>query len=554
MNGSGGPAAFTNTFVYTNRLQVCRMAASSTGAVPTSCMNSWGNILDLSYDFHWGSSDNGNVYGITNYRDQSRNQSFTYDTLNRLISAQNSGTDCTAKVLQNKTKYWGNSYSYDAWGNLLGKSVTKCGAENLAVTADTHNWTHASGTDYHYDAAGNMTYDATTGHSYIFDPENRISGANGVTYSYDGDGNRVRKYTDLSAANGTLYWYMTPGIIAESDQAGTLKSEYVFFDGERVARKDFPATTVAYYFSDHLKTASVVTDAAGNVQAESDYYPWGGELQFVANDSNHYKFTGKERDTETGFDYFGARYYSNGLGRWVSADWSATPVPVPYADLGDPQSLNLYGYVRSIPITRADIDGHDGPGLKEIVEVTTADWALISAAGAGTAGATPLALAAPSAGGMVLAVAGPKLQALDNMGCLCPDNTMYMWSGHEGQAQTQDGNSQETEHTPDPAPASGGAMKGGGNIQENKVKGDAYRDEVADALKSSGKDVKTEVTKKTPFGPRRMDIEVKHNGKASGVETKTGNSRYRPSQRAKDNYLRKHGYPVNLVRKPKDKT
>jgi uncharacterized protein RhaS with RHS repeats len=56
---------------------------------------------------------------------------------------------------------------------------------------------------------------------------------------------------------------------------------------------------VFYYFSDHLKTASVITDAAGNIKAESDYYPWGGELQFANNDPNHYKFTGKERDSET---------------------------------------------------------------------------------------------------------------------------------------------------------------------------------------------------------------------------------------------------------------
>jgi len=94
------------------------------------------------------------------------------------------------------------------------------------------------------------------------------------------------------------------------------------------------------------------------IKAESDYYPWGGELQFVNNDSNHYRFTGKERDTETGLDYFGARYYSNGLGRWVSADWSPAPIPVPYADLGDPQSLNLYGYVRNTPVSRMDRDGH----------------------------------------------------------------------------------------------------------------------------------------------------------------------------------------------------
>ncbi|HWZ46195.1 MAG TPA: RHS repeat-associated core domain-containing protein, partial [Candidatus Saccharimonadales bacterium] len=103
---------------------------------------------------------------------------------------------------------------------------------------------------------------------------------------------------------------------------------------------------------------SVITDAAGKILNEADYYPWGGELQFVNGDSNHYKFTGKERDAETGLDYFGARYYSNGLGRFISSDWSSTPIPVPYADFRDPQSLNLYTYVRNIPTTNVDPDGH----------------------------------------------------------------------------------------------------------------------------------------------------------------------------------------------------
>src|SRR6185437_12909877 len=163
-----------------------------------------------------------------------------------------------------------------------------------------------------------------------------------------------------NGTTGTLYWYMVPGIVAESDLSGNLKSEYVFFDGERVARRDFGTPGgVFYYFSDHLKTASVITDSAGNIKAESDYYPWGGELQFTNSDTNHYKFTGKERDTETGLDYFGARYYSNGLARFISADYSSTPIPVPYADFSDPQSLNLYSYVRNIPTTNIDADGHD---------------------------------------------------------------------------------------------------------------------------------------------------------------------------------------------------
>jgi RHS repeat-associated protein len=118
-----------------------------------------------------------------------------------------------------------------------------------------------------------------------------------------------------------------------------------------------PPGSVSYYFSDHLKTASVITDAAGNIKSESDYYPWGGDLQFVSNDSNHYKFTGKERD-ETGLDYFGARYYSNGLARFITPDWAAKATAVPYAEFTDPQSLNLYTYVRNIPTTKVDAEGH----------------------------------------------------------------------------------------------------------------------------------------------------------------------------------------------------
>jgi RHS repeat-associated protein len=71
-----------------------------------------------------------------------------------------------------------------------------------------------------------------------------------------------------------------------------------------------------------------------------------------------YKFTGKERDTESGLDYFGARYYASSMGRWMSPDWSAKAEPVPYAKLENPQSLNLYGYVYNNPLSTADKDGH----------------------------------------------------------------------------------------------------------------------------------------------------------------------------------------------------
>jgi len=69
-------------------------------------------------------------------------------------------------------------------------------------------------------------------------------------------------------------------------------------------------------------------------------------------------FTGKERDAESGNDYFGARHYASSMGRFLSPDWSAKAEPVPYAKLDNPQSLNLYAYVLNNPTTGRDLDGH----------------------------------------------------------------------------------------------------------------------------------------------------------------------------------------------------
>ena len=71
-----------------------------------------------------------------------------------------------------------------------------------------------------------------------------------------------------------------------------------------------------------------------------------------------YRCDGTASGSVVGLDYFGARYFSGAMGRWTSPDWSATPRPVPYSDLNDPQTLNLYEYVRNNPLAQADADGH----------------------------------------------------------------------------------------------------------------------------------------------------------------------------------------------------
>jgi RHS repeat-associated protein len=95
-----------------------------------------------------------------------------------------------------------------------------------------------------------------------------------------------------------------------------------------------------------------------SVCCDADFYPFGGERDIVGTCSQSYKFEGKERDTETYNDDFGARYYSSRFGRWLSADWSSVPVPVAYANLINPQTLNLYAMVSDNPETFADLDGH----------------------------------------------------------------------------------------------------------------------------------------------------------------------------------------------------
>jgi RHS repeat-associated protein len=127
------------------------------------------------------------------------------------------------------------------------------------------------------------------------------------------------------------------------------------------------ACVTCYLTVDHLGSTRLMTDQNGNVVARHDFLPFGEELttsnrtpalKYGTTDFLNQKFTGKERDSETGLDYFGARYFSSAQGRWTSPDWSPNPQPVPYADLTDPQTLNLYAYVRNNPLSIRDFSGH----------------------------------------------------------------------------------------------------------------------------------------------------------------------------------------------------
>jgi RHS repeat-associated protein len=109
---------------------------------------------------------------------------------------------------------------------------------------------------------------------------------------------------------------------------------------------------VRYYHTDALGSVRVVTDAAGSVFARFDFTPFGEEVNPVSSSEGR-RFTGQERESETGLDYFGARYYASQSGRMTTVD----PVLDLDQALLDPQRWNRYAYSLNNPLKFTDPDG-----------------------------------------------------------------------------------------------------------------------------------------------------------------------------------------------------
>jgi RHS repeat-associated protein len=200
-------------------------------------------------------------------------------------------------------------------------------------------------TGYVYDAEGYRVAKGTIT-SMSCDPSvNGIATANNETDYVLGPGGE--QVTELAQdANGTMNWQRTyvyaVGLIATYDP-----------------NPDNPSQPLpSFRLTDWLGTLRATTDAYGVAQGTCTGLPYGDGVTCSGDIPDNHHFTGKERDAETGNDYFGARYFASSMGRFMSPDWSAQEEPVPYAKLGDPQSLNLYSYVRNNPLGGVDQDGH----------------------------------------------------------------------------------------------------------------------------------------------------------------------------------------------------
>ncbi len=156
--------------------------------------------------------------------------------------------------------------------------------------------------------------------------------------------------TEYAVSGGTSTWVHTN----------------VFAAGQLLAT--YNGTDTYFALNDWLGTKRAEVSAGGCFSTFSSM-PFGNGLTAATGncpDATEQHFTGKERDSESGNDYFEARYHSSAMGRFMSPDWSAKEDPVPYAKLDDPQTLNLYSYVGNNPLVRDDPDGH-AFGLDDLV-------------------------------------------------------------------------------------------------------------------------------------------------------------------------------------------
>ena len=344
-----------------NRLQLMGSAVAKCSDNTVAC-SSPSAVLSLAYGYSTGAAAGNGNGPDNNGNPRSQDitapgmaatvrQSYTYDNWSRLKTFSE-GPVGGAAVLN-------ETYCFDEYGNRavqtrtglspMTPQVTNCAAAEVRTLFPGNRISGMS-----YDAGGGVGTDGRSQFRYnaedlVAQSWPAVGTATLTTYEYDGDNRRVAMVTG-GARTSFVY-----------DAGGALAAEY---DGS-----PSPITGTSYVHVDALGSTRLVTDAAGEVRRRVDYWPYGEEiyggqttyrtagLGYAGDNEPRVKFTGKERDAETGLDYFGARYLSGAQGRFTSPD-----APLVDQHAADPQSWNLYSYVRNNPLRNIDPNGHDCVG------------------------------------------------------------------------------------------------------------------------------------------------------------------------------------------------
>jgi RHS repeat-associated protein len=309
---------------------------------------------------------------------------YVYDAGGNLLKLQHRGSDPAHAGWTRAYDYEETSLIEDGTGGVAVKTSNRL----TRTTANPNGANPPQVELYQHDAHGNMVRMPHLGggqpgsnlHWNYKDQVCRtdLGGGGTAHYAYDASGQRVRKV-----------WEKSPGLTEERIYLGgleifrrhggpigpstvTLEREtlHVTDDKQRVALVESrtldrsgddpaPARSVRYQLGDHLGSASLELDDQAQILSYEEYAPYGSStyqaMRGQTEAPKRYRFTGKERDEESGLSYHGARYYAPWLGRWTSAD------PAGLID-----GLNRYAYARNSPTTRVDSDGRQSDFIREI--------------------------------------------------------------------------------------------------------------------------------------------------------------------------------------------
>jgi RHS repeat-associated protein len=397
-----GVQNFSRSYAYDalNRLQSMSAPGDPCSGLSWT-IDPWANRTDQSVTsgscntFHQSIDGNNHLMG------------YSYDAAGNLL---NDGVHSYSYDEENRiTKVDGGStanYSYDALGRRMEKSVGGINTEyiygidgNVVLELDGNgNWQtgyvnrdghtvaqYANGNTYfiHKDLLGSTRLETGPATVDVRFTNDSCSGCGGGTPVGGGDRNLYVNSvtvdsTPISPGDPSVM-YTAVGCNSFSNGVGTLLCAGDMFVPYSALATATTITVNAYGSPDYniyphmqlLVAGKVIGewDVTGSAQNYGvtvpsnvlvidtmDYLPFGEEV--AGWTTTTHRFTSKEHDSESNLDDFGARYYSSSVGRFMTPDWAGKPTAVPYANFGNPQSLNLYSYVENNPTTTGDPDGH----------------------------------------------------------------------------------------------------------------------------------------------------------------------------------------------------